>query len=201
MLFMRSRASMTPTPEHTVRVYRRSPRLSSSQPAHRAIDVGRTIVHSKLRDGWGEALREALVFQGDGWMTKTYPPYALRQKDNDFVLEFAVAGISPDRLEVNVKDELLTILCNEEEATEDDWEYLLNTRANRKFSKEFILQDDVEVTGSELKDGLLLVYLTKNTIEPNVRSIPIKVGDEDAEKIPTVPEKPLGISGCDEETS
>tara|TARA_Y100000310_G_scaffold47560_1_gene44127 strand:+ start:171 stop:743 length:573 start_codon:yes stop_codon:yes gene_type:complete len=190
---------MVPTPDHTVRVYRKHRQIDSA--ANDVIQVGPTMVHTKLQRGWAEAIGIGLVFQGDGYLTKTYPPYTLRQKENDFVLEFAVAGISPDRLEVKVQDELLTILCNEATEEEDEWEYLLNTRANRKFSKEFILQDDVEVTGSELKDGLLLVYLTKNTIEPNVRSIPIKVGDEDAEKIPTVPEKPLGISGCDEETS
>ena len=105
-----------------------------------------------------------------------YPPYNLKRNENDYVLELAVAGISADRLEVKVEEDKLIVLCNDSEVVEEGWEYILNTMATRKFTREFHLQEDVEVTGSELKDGLLLIHLTKHVVEPFVRTIPIGTG-------------------------
>lgn len=195
MLYLRSRNNMSSSP--SVRVYRRS-QPSFTSPPSQVLDIGRTIVNSRLQNGWIAGLKEALIFQGDSHLVNNYPPYSLRQRGNDFVLELAVAGISPERLGVKVQDNLLTVSCNDEEEEKDDWEYLLNTRAARKFTREYILQDDVQVTGSELKDGLLLVFLhLPSPIEPDVCSIPISLGKEDNEEARKISNESFQTEGKD----
>lgn len=87
----------------------------------------------------------------------SYPPYDLVKLDDDnFKLSLAVAGFSKDDISVTVDNSTLIIkgdnsLENEEEKSE----VLHKGIAARKFTRTFALGEFMEVTGAEMKDGML----------------------------------------------
>ena len=113
-----------------------------------------------------------------------YPPYNIRriEKDDRYFIDMAVAGLSEDDLEVEVKESVLTIRSTKPEAPEDgpvgflvtDTNYLHQGIAKRSFEKSFTLSDDIVVKGCGLINGLLTVELEKVIPEEKrARLIPI----------------------------
>jgi molecular chaperone IbpA len=92
----------------------------------------------------------------------TYPPYnVIQMEDEDsFCIEVAVAGFSKDDLDVAVKEQTLTVTG--EIKTEATGEKLIHKGiAARKFTREFALAEFIEVTGAEVKDGMLRISLER----------------------------------------
>ena len=91
---------------------------------------------------------------------KTYPPYnIIRHTDDKFDIEIAVAGFKEEELNVEVKDNTITVEGTKEEKTEEG--YTHRGIANRSFRRTWHLEDYTEAVGAELKDGLLRVRLEK----------------------------------------
>ncbi len=86
----------------------------------------------------------------------TYPPYNIKeQKDDQGVIEFAVAGFAEKDLKVEVKENTLSIHgCKESKDSEDFWHKGIS---DRSFTKKFQLHKHIVVDNAELKDGLLKV--------------------------------------------
>ncbi len=85
----------------------------------------------------------------------TYPPYNIRGNEEKGVIEMALAGFTKDDLNVEVKDNLLTITGKKEKKTKDDiWHKGIS---ERNFAKRFQLHEHVIVDGADLKDGILTV--------------------------------------------
>ena len=102
-----------------------------------------------------------------------YPPYNIR-KDGEikYFIEMAVAGLSEDDLEVELKESILEI--RSKQSTEDEANYVHRGIAKRTFERSFTLSDDIVVKGCDLTNGMLTVELEKVIPEEKrARLIPI----------------------------
>ena len=87
-----------------------------------------------------------------------YPPYNIKKIDEDrYVIEMAVAGFGKNELDIELADSKLKISGNVK--SEDTSEYLFKGIAERGFSREFTLADNVEVKSSSLVNGMLKIWL------------------------------------------
>ena len=92
-----------------------------------------------------------------------YPPYNIvKTGSNTYDIEVALAGFSKDDIDVAYENNLLTIKSKEKEAKDTNKDDVLHKGiSQRMFSKVFTVADDVEITGAELKDGLLKVSMER----------------------------------------
>ncbi|MCC6947838.1 MAG: Hsp20 family protein [Bradyrhizobiaceae bacterium] len=120
----------------------------------------------------------------------TYPPYNIeRTGENAYRISVAVAGFTDKDINIEVKENTLTIRGSKE-ATEkrEDSEVLYQGIAARAFERRFQLADHVVVKGASLENGLLHVDLVREIPEAmKPRQIPIgngkaKVIDATAQK-------------------
>ena len=94
-----------------------------------------------------------------------YPPYNIERTDeNAYRIEIAVAGFRPEELNVEVKENLLTVQ-GRKAANEDDRRFLHRGLAERNFERRFQLADYVVVTDANLADGLLSISLKRELPE------------------------------------
>ena len=85
----------------------------------------------------------------------TYPPYNIKEKNDEGVIEFAVAGFAEKDLKVEVKENTLSIHgCKEKKDSESFWHKGIS---DRSFTKNFQLHKHIVVDNAELKNGLLKV--------------------------------------------
>ena len=88
-----------------------------------------------------------------------YPPYNIVKEDaENFSIELAVAGFGKKDIEITKEKNVLTI---EGKIDEDSKDFVHKGLASRAFRRSFTLADDVEVSGADLKDGILLVKLVR----------------------------------------
>lgn len=93
-----------------------------------------------------------------------YPPYNIEVlDDNRYAIALAVAGFEERELDINVEKGVLTI--RGERAKTEEHKYLHHGIANRAFERKFNLADYIEVTGADLKNGLLTINLVKEIPE------------------------------------
>ena len=102
-----------------------------------------------------------------------YPPYNIRKDgETKYFIELAVAGLSEDDLEVELKEDVLEI--RSKQSTEDEANYVHRGIAKRSFHRSFTLSDDIVVKGCGLVNGMLTVELEKVIPEEKrARLIPI----------------------------
>ena len=93
--------------------------------------------------------------------TTNYPPYNLIHVNNvESVLEIALAGFSKKELKVYTEYGKL-IIEGQKEIKETKSEYVHQGLAQRSFTREWTLSDDVKIRDVQFKDGLLTVNLGK----------------------------------------
>ena len=102
-----------------------------------------------------------------------YPPYNIRKDgETKYFIEMAVAGLSENDLEVELKESVLQI--RSKQSTEDEANYVHRGIAKRTFERSFTLSDDIVVKGCDLTNGMLTVELEKVIPEEKrARLIPI----------------------------
>ena len=107
--------------------------------------------------------------------SQSYPPYDLLKLDEDtYKLSIAVAGFSKENVDVSVDNGTLIIKGEIVEVT--DAEVVHKGIAGRKFTRTFALGEYMEVTGAEMKDGMLHVSIDRIVPEDKKpKSIDIKV--------------------------
>jgi molecular chaperone IbpA len=94
-----------------------------------------------------------------------YPPYNIERTDeNAYRIEIAVAGFKPADLNVEVKENLLTVQGRKADA-EETRRFLHRGLAERNFERRFQLADYVVVTDAQLADGLLSISLKRELPE------------------------------------
>ena len=90
-----------------------------------------------------------------------YPPFNIKKTDeNKYVIEMAVAGFSKQELEIEFADDKLIVKGN---AKDDNSavEWLHKGIAARNFTHTFALNDQVEIQGAELINGMLKIALER----------------------------------------
>lgn len=89
----------------------------------------------------------------------SYPPYNIKKIDDEhFVIEMAVAGFGKHNLDIELKDDTLTVSGSMDT---DEKDYIYQGIANRAFTRKFTLADTVVVKNAELVNGLLKVALER----------------------------------------
>ena len=108
--------------------------------------------------------------------SQSYPPYDLLKLDEDtYRISLAIAGFTKEDINVSVDNGTLIIKGEIIEVT--DAEVVHKGIAARKFVRSFALGEYMEVTGAEMKDGML--YINLNRIVPEEKKpkvIDVKVG-------------------------
>jgi|TARA_R110002012_G_C11564102_1_gene603669 HSP20 family molecular chaperone IbpA len=101
--------------------------------------------------------------------TTNYPPYNLIHVNNvESVLEIALAGFSKKELKVYTEYGKL-IIEGQKETKETESEYVHQGLAQRSFTREWTLSDDVKIRDVQFKDGLLTVNMGKIVPEYHTR--------------------------------
>lgn len=94
-----------------------------------------------------------------------YPPYNIETVGDDaYRIELAVAGFRPDELNIEAKENVLTV-TGRKAANDDQRRFLHRGLAERNFERRFQLADYVVVTDAELADGLLRISLKRELPE------------------------------------
>jgi molecular chaperone IbpA len=92
--------------------------------------------------------------------TQSYPPYDLLKLDEDtYRISIAVAGFSKDDIDLSVDNGTLIIKGEIVEVT--DAEVVHKGIAGRKFTRSFALGEYMEVTGADMKDGMLHINVDR----------------------------------------
>jgi molecular chaperone IbpA len=106
----------------------------------------------------------------------SYPPYNIeRTGENAYRITVAVAGFTDQDINIEAKENTLTIRGEKSaEETEDKGEVLYQGIAARAFERRFQLAEHVTVRGASLENGLLHVDLVREIPEAKKpRQIPI----------------------------
>ena len=94
-----------------------------------------------------------------------YPPYNIeRTGENAYRIEIAVAGFKSEDLNIEVKENLLTVQ-GRKPANDEARRYLHRGLAERNFERKFQLADYVVVETAELANGLLSISLKRELPE------------------------------------
>ena len=92
--------------------------------------------------------------------TTSYPPYDLIKLDQDtYRLSLAIAGFTKEDIDVTVDNG--TLIIKGEIIHVTDAEVIHKGIASRKFIRSFALGEYMEVTGAELKDGMLHINVDR----------------------------------------
>jgi len=88
-----------------------------------------------------------------------YPPYNIeRLADNDYRITLAVAGFGEADLDLEIRENTLTITGARKDGDEGQ-EFLYQGIAGRSFERRFQLAEHVKVAGASLVNGLLNIDL------------------------------------------
>ena len=88
-----------------------------------------------------------------------YPPYNIAQLDDThYVIEVAVAGFAENEIDVELKDNLLSIKGTKEKK-EVEINYTHKGISNRNFERTFTLNPEVQVKAATVQNGILAVAL------------------------------------------
>lgn len=118
-------------------------------------------------------LERAAKAAGEGW-----PPYNVEQLDAGALrITLAVAGFSPDQLQITVEAAQLTVAGRREEpeaAAKAADSFLHRGIAARGFQRAFVLADGMEVSEAVLEHGLLHITVVRPEPQRLVKRIPIR---------------------------
>lgn len=118
-----------------------------------------------------------------------YPPYNIELKDeNEYRVTMAVAGFADDELNIEMKENALTVSGRKADLDASDVQYLHQGIAARTFERRFQLADYVEVTGAKLENGLLHIDL-KREIPEAMKTRTIKIANGVAGKTKKITQK------------
>ena len=92
--------------------------------------------------------------------SQTYPPYDLLKLDEDtYRISLAIAGFSRENIDISVDNG--TLIIKGEIVEVIDAEVVHKGIAGRKFVRSFALGEYMEVTGAEMKDGMLHINVDR----------------------------------------
>jgi HSP20 family protein len=109
------------------------------------------------------------------WNTRS-PAVDVQEKDDEYLMEVELPGLTDKDIELNVEDNVLTLSSKKEESKEEKKNgYLIRERRNHEFARTFILPAEVdrEKIKAEFKNGLLMVSIPKKA-EAKPRRIDVK---------------------------
>lgn len=115
---------------------------------------------------------------------ESYPPYNIEHSkrgangDDVIRITLAVAGFTPEQLEVTVQGNRLTVAGAQND--ENGKTFLHRGIASRQFQRHFVLAAGIEVESATLANGLLTIELVRPQAEQAMRQIAITTPEQDA---------------------
>jgi molecular chaperone IbpA len=95
----------------------------------------------------------------------SYPPYNIEKTGEDsYRVTLAVAGFSPEEIDVTVHENSL-LVTGKAKKEEENVRYLHRGIARRAFERRFSLADHIKVVGAKLVNGMLHVDLAREVPE------------------------------------
>ena len=105
-----------------------------------------------------DTMFESLATVGHTTNAQGYPPYNIVKKDEDhFSIEMAVAGFSKEELDVEVKDNTVTVTGEKNPTEEEAKTYVHKGIGTRRFQKAFSIAEHVHIEGADLENGILII--------------------------------------------
>ena len=93
-----------------------------------------------------------------------YPPYNIKKIDKEnYQLEMALAGFSKNDIDVEVKENTLTISAKSSD--KEDESFVHRGIAQRAFKRQWTLMEHLEVSDAKFVDGILIVDMKHNLPE------------------------------------
>lgn len=118
------------------------------------------------------------------------PRVDLKQKENEIDVKLSIPGVDPDKIQISVADNVLTVKAEmEEEKEEKDEKAVYEIREHRwtSYYREIALPSEVEAdkAEAEYENGVLKIKLPKaEIVKPKLISISAgKKGEKSTEKI------------------
>jgi len=114
-----------------------------------------------------DRLAELLDSAASAESAQGYPPYNIEQIDeNTYRVELAVAGFSEDDLDIEVRENVLSISGRKPDGNDEGGRNFVHRGiAERAFERRFHLADHVAVRGAQLANGLLVIELQREIPE------------------------------------
>jgi len=114
-----------------------------------------------------DRLFDLLENSTNGQGGENYPPFDLvKVGDNQYRIDLAVAGFKPGEIDITAQQNVLLVVGKKSEETENgDGNYVYRGIANRSFERRFALADHIQVTGADIRDGLLSIELKREIPE------------------------------------
>ena len=110
-----------------------------------------------------------------------FPKLDIKEEDKSYLLTAEVPGFSKDNINIEVKDDMLTIFSEHKEELDEEKEgYIYKERSHRSFSRSLRIPEGFtpeEIT-AKLEDGLLTLHIPKKEPKP-----PRKVEIEDTQSV------------------
>ena len=95
-----------------------------------------------------------------------YPPYNIvKQSDDSFAIELAVAGFKDGEISITTERNQLTVKGEQAVDLDTQVEYLHRGISARSFSRTWTLADHVEVAGAKSENGILTISLERKVPE------------------------------------
>jgi len=110
----------------------------------------------------------------------SYPPFNLKKvEDNKYVIEMAVAGFAKQDIELTLEDNKLLIKgkTSADSTGDETTSYLHKGIADRAFTRQFTLADNVEIENARLMNGMLKIWL-EHVIPESKKPKKIDIADE-----------------------
>lgn len=100
-------------------------------------------------------------------VSTSYPPYnIIKEGEDSYKIEIAVAGFREDEIDITVKDYSLTVTGEQKrDENVEGLTYLHKGISARNFTRSFTLGDHVEVKGATVRNGLLIINLEREIPE------------------------------------
>ncbi len=99
--------------------------------------------------------------------SSTYPFHNIYKKEENHVIEIALAGFTKDEIEVEVEPNILTIQSTNYKGKTPPVDMEFNGIAHRNFRRVFYLADMMRVISCKMENGMLTVTIKKEVPEEN----------------------------------
>lgn len=101
-----------------------------------------------------------------------YPPYnIIKYKENQYEIQMAITGFSESEIEVKVENNYLVVTGDHSRDEDEDVVYIHKGLSNRNFSHRFALSEHMEINGALIRDGVLIIRISRIIPESTVSKI------------------------------
>ena len=89
-----------------------------------------------------------------------YPPHNIIKSDNNYILEFALAGWKESEITVELEKNILKVTGQKADSNDSEGvDFVHRGIANRSFHSQFTIGDNIKIVDGNLKDGLLTINM------------------------------------------